>query len=233
MRTNALVLLCLAALVAAPAGVGQSAGSSPAGSEPASQDAVFQIDFSNPGLSPSHWVLTIYPDGNGHFHSERGDVPAGNLQSMQVPNVDRAVNLSKEFAERVFETVRRHNLFSDGCESNTKVAFQGMKTLSYRGPLGQGSCQYNYSKHKEIQALGDSLISVAETIVEGARLEMLLQHDRLGLDRETEFLVEAAGDGRAQQICVIRGILERLAEDQGVMERVRRRARELLARSDG
>jgi hypothetical protein len=74
---------------------------------------------------------------------------------------------------------------------------------------------------------------VAGTILEGARLELLLQHDRLGLDAETEYLMEAAGDGRAQQIVAIRGILERLAEDDQVMERVRKRARVLLARAEG
>jgi hypothetical protein len=113
-----------------------------------------------------------------------------------------------------------------------KVAFQGWKRLSYRGPDGQGSCEYNYSKDKDIQALGDSLVSVAGTILEGARLEMLLQHDRLGLDQETEYLVEALGDGRVQQIGAIQAILERLAEDDSVMERVRKRARALLARAE-
>jgi hypothetical protein len=110
-----------------------------------------------------------------------------------------------------------------------KVAFQGWKTLTYTGPQGQGSCTFNYSKDKEIQNLGDSLIAVAETILEGARLEVLLQHDRLGLDQEMEFLTEAVGDGQAQQICAIREILERLAQDDGVLERVRMRARALLA----
>ena len=46
--------------------------------------------------------------------------------------------------------------------------------------------------------------AVAQTILEGARLEVLLQHDRLGLDQEMEFLTEALQDGRAQQICAIR-----------------------------
>jgi len=36
-----------------------------------------------------------------------------------------------------------------------------------------------------------------------------------------------------QQICTIRSILERLAGDDAVMERVRRRARALLARAEG
>jgi hypothetical protein len=114
-----------------------------------------------------------------------------------------------------------------------KVAFQGSKKLTYSGPDGAGSCTFNYAKDKDIQALGDSLIAVATAVVEGARLEALLQHDRLGLDKEIEFLVEAAGDGRVQQICTIKGILERLAEDPMVMERVRKRARVLLARAEG
>jgi hypothetical protein len=114
-----------------------------------------------------------------------------------------------------------------------KVAFQGWKKLSYSGPDGEGGCAFNYSKDKEIQALGDSLVAVAGAILEGARLETLLQHDRLGLDQEMEYLVEATGDGRVQQICTIRGILERLADDPEVMERVRKRARVLLARGEG
>jgi hypothetical protein len=43
-----------------------------------------------------------------------------------------------------------------------------------------------------------------------------------------DYLVEASGDGRVQQIGTIRGILERLAGDTEVMERVRKRARMLL-----
>ena len=42
---------------------------------------------------------------------------------------------------------------------------------------------------------------------------------------------QSAGDGRAQQICSIRDILERLSEDPSVMERVRKRAKALLARA--
>ena len=61
--------------------------------------------------------------------------------------------------------------------------------------------------------------AVAVTILEGARLEMLLEHDRLGLDAEMEFLTEAVDNGQAQQICVIQDILERLTQDQSVLEK--------------
>jgi len=198
----------------------------------AGQEQVFKIDFSNPGLSPSHWTMTLYPDGKGHFQSDRGSAH-GDDQDVGAPSVDRDIRVSPAFAGRIFELVHQRKNMRGECESKLKVAFQGWKKLNYTGPEGDWECTFNYSKDKEIQALGDTLVAVGGTIVEGARLEMLLQHDRLGLDKETEYLVEAAGDGRAQQFVAIRGILERLADDPSVLERVRKRARVLLARSDG
>lgn len=196
----------------------------------------FQVDYSNPGLTPPHWTLTLHPDGWGHFHSDRRSAVAGGDQGsgaessteIQTPDVDRDVRVSAEFAEYVFQTVRHHNLLSSDCESHLKVAFQGWKKLSYSGPEGVGGCAFNYSKDKDIQALGDSLVAVAGTILEGARLEILLQHDRLGLDSEMEYVAEASKDGRLQEIGAIRGILDRLADDPDVMVRVRRRAKAML-----
>jgi hypothetical protein len=194
---------------------------------------VVEMDFSNPSLTPAHWVLSLHPDGSGHFSSERGSAPMDPAEGFQPANVDREIKVSAEFAAHAFATAHREKFFDADCESHMKVAFQGWKKLTYRGPDGTGSCTFNYSKDKEIQSLGESLIAVASAIVEGARLETLLQHDRLGLDKEMDYLIEAAGDGRVQQICTIRAILEKLAGDPEVMERVRKRARVLLARAEG
>jgi hypothetical protein len=180
--------------------------------------------------------LTLHPDGTGHFHSDRRGATVGAAEAsgleirkeIQAPDVDRDVKVSAAFAGYVFQTVREHNLLTADCESHLKVAFQGWKKLSYSGPEGAGGCEFNYSKDKEIQALGDSLVAVAETILEGARLEILLQHDRLGLDSEMEYVAEGAKDGRLQEIGAIRGILDRLADDPDVMVRVRKRARTML-----
>jgi hypothetical protein len=174
--------------------------------------------------------LTLSPDGSGHFRSEPGGPRNSDKEAIEPPVVDRDIQLTPQFAERVFQTAQRHNLFNGECDSHLKVAFEGWKRLSYSGPEGEGACEFNYSKDKEIQALAESLISVATTITEGARLESLLHHDPLGLDKEMEAFTAEAADGRAQQICTIRGILEHLADDENVLERVRRRARELLAR---
>lgn len=185
-------------------------------------------EFRNPALNPAHWTLKLYRDGSGHFTSERGTSKVAESSQMDAPNVDRDIQLSPEYAAQVFETAGGHWWFNEDCESRMKVAFQGWKTLSYVGPGGKGSCTFNYSKDKEIQALGDSLTAVAETLIEGARLETLLQHDRLGLDREMEFLAEAAKDGRMREVGSIREILERLEADPAVLDRVRKRARMLL-----
>jgi hypothetical protein len=192
---------------------------------------VIRVDFSNPELNPGEWTLTLHPDGSGHFSSQMG-AASGAENEIEAPNVNRDVQLTPAFAGHVFDEAQHHNWFNEGCESHLKVAFQGWKTLAYQGPQGSGTCTFNFSKDKDIQALGDSLEAVAETILEGARLETLLEHDRLGLDKEMEFLVDAADNGRAQQICTIRGILVRLAEDDEVLERVRKRARLLLAQAD-
>jgi hypothetical protein len=201
----------------------------PAHSDPSS---VVRVDFSNPGLYPSQWTLTVHPDGSGHFHAEGGS-RSGNQADMLFPaKVDRDVTLSGSFTNHVFETVHDPRILSGNCESHLKVAFQGLKKITYSGPDGQGGCEFNYSKNKEIQDLGESLVAVGATLIEGARLELLLQHDPLGLDSAMQYIVEASSDGRLQQICAIRGILERLEDDPHVLDRVRKRARTLLASAD-
>lgn len=186
-----------------------------------------EVEFSNPALAPSHWKLVVHPDGSGHFTSGGGDMPGGN-SDMKAPPVDRDIHLSQQFADQVFQTAYSHKLFNEKCESHLKVAFQGSKTLSYNGPKGSGSCTFNYSKDRDLQNLGDSMIAVEQTIMEGARLELLLKHDPLGLDEEMNFLVQAAKDGRAKQICAIKAILVELANDPNVLDGVRKRADMLL-----
>jgi hypothetical protein len=190
----------------------------------------FEMNYSNPGITPSHWTLILYPDGSGHFSSHGGEMAGGGSDIKSAP-VDRNIQVSEAFAARVFETAYKNRLFNVPCQSRLKVAFQGWKTLKYSGPRGTGSCTFNYSQNKAIESLGNSLVAVEQTIMEGARLEALLRYDPLGLDREMSFLVKAVKNGQAQQICVIRGILTQLAGDPKVLDRVRRWADELLSDS--
>lgn len=215
MKTFCAALLALAFTVSAN---GQS-------------DATVRVDFSNPALFPSQWNLVLHPDGRGHFHAEGGSKPADYGESIVPAKVDRDIHLSREFTDRIFHTVHSSRIMHGKCESHLKVAFQGLKKISYSGPDGQGGCEFNYSTDKDVQELGESLVAVGSTLIEGARLELLYQHDPLGLDKAIQYVVEASDDGRLQQICAIRNILERLEDDPRVMDRVRKRAKLLLARA--
>jgi hypothetical protein len=190
-----------------------------------------RIEFSNPALIPATWTLDLHPDGSGHFHSERGSAPRTSMDWTEPPDLDQDVRVSAAFAEHIFTTATAEHYFQMECESRTKVAFQGTKRLSYSGPEGSGACSFNYAKEKPVQELGDSLEAVAATILEGARLERLRQHDRLGLDQEMQNFAEMTTDGRAAEIGAIREELERIADDEALMERVRRKAKELLAKA--
>lgn len=195
----------------------------------AQQDPEFQIDFTNSNLVPSHWVLRVHPDGSGHFDSDGGSDAAQQTGHMTVSEVHRDVQLSPALASQIFLVARSRKFFNVGCESHMKVAFQGAKRLSYTGPDGSGNCTFNYSKDKEIEDLGSALMGVEYTIITGARLEMLLAHDRLGLDQELESFTESLHNGNAADPGVIRDTLMRIANDDQVMDRARKRARALLA----
>ena len=195
------------------------------------QPAEFQIDFTNAQLAPSHWMLKFTADGNGQFDAEGGHPAKDDTNMIWAGDVHRPVQLSPAFAEQVFATARMRRFFAFPCESHMKVAFQGLKRLSYSGPDGSGACEYNYSKDKEIEALGNSLVGVEYTIMSGARMEKLLQHDRLGLDQELDNLVSAAHEGNAVEMGAIRETLTRIASDEQVMDRARRKARLLLTDS--
>lgn len=193
------------------------------------EDPVVHVEFSNPALYPAQWSLVLHPDGNGHFHAEGGTRPTDYPETMFPGKIDRDVRLSPDFTSRIFQTVHQDKVLSNKCESHLKVAFQGTKKIRYSGPDAEGGCEFNYSTNKQIQDLGESLVAVGSTLIEGARLELLYQHDPLGLDKAIRYVVEATGDGRMQQICAIRTILERLEDDPRVLDRVRKQARILLA----
>jgi hypothetical protein len=193
------------------------------------ETTTLQIEFTDAGLLPPHWVLKLHPDGTGQYDSDAGQPTADEAKMVQAGAVHRSIQLSAEFTERMFRTARARKFFAMECESRLKVAYQGMKRLSYSGPDGTGACEYNYSKDKEIQAEGDALLGVANSIQFAARLEKLMQHDRLGMDQEMDSLVGAVHDGNAVEVGAIRETLERIANDEQILERVRRKARLLLA----
>ena len=219
--------LALAALVLAlrvPAALAQSPAST------------ITFHFNNPALDPADFTLTIHEDGNGHYHAEPGSAPASNPTSgtMQTQPVDRDLLLSPATTAQAFTIARRSRGFSKACEKKLeKVAFTGNKTLSYTGPGTPGTCTFNYTRMDDVQELSQTLQAVATTLDEGAVLESLLVHDRLGLDKAVEQLATEQAAGRALEIGNIAPVLRAISSDDEVLHHTRARVDALLAHPGG
>ena len=192
--------------------------------------AQIRFTYENPKLQPPKYVMTVGEDGTGHFRSEGGGPVSNDPQNMPGDPQDRPIHISKALREAMFAAARKNKFFAMPCDDGGKnIAFQGSKTLQYEGPEGQGSCTFNWSKSAQIEKLTDQFEAIALTLDEGSKLQREYEHGRLSLDTELELLEQMVHDGRAIEVENIAPILQTLAGDEAVLQRVQRRARALLA----
>jgi hypothetical protein len=197
----------------------------------AQQTATITMALTNPQIAPPEWKLSFDQQGHGQFDAAADPSIPHAGQPIVLGEIHESIQLSPEFTAHAFQVAHQRKLFNIPCESRLKVAFQGNKRFTYFGPDGSGSCEFNYSKDKTIQDLSDAFLAIENTLLYGARLEKLMQHDHLGLDQEMEDLATAVHNGTAIEVGVIRGTLTRIAGDEKVLERARRKARLLLAQA--
>jgi hypothetical protein len=189
--------------------------------------AQIRFTYENPKLEPHKYLLVVGEDGSGNYHSEGS---ASSADGQSISPLDRPIHVSKAVRESMFAAARKDKFFAKGCEDGGKnIAFQGTKTLEYEGPDGQGSCIYNWSKNGQIGKLTDQFEAIAATLDEGSKLQRQYEHGRLSLDSEMEILEQMVREGRAIEIENIAPLLQILAGDEAVLQRVQRRARTLLA----
>jgi hypothetical protein len=206
-------------------------GSHPAAGLGGDGSPVAQIRFTyeNPKLQPAKYAVTVGEDGNGHFRSEAGGPPPAEGEGMPAEPQDRPIHISRALRESMFAAARKSKLFAVPCDDEAKnIAYQGTKTLAYQGPEGQGSCTYNWSKLSQIEKLTDQFEAISATLDEGSKLQRQYEHGRLSLDTELELLDQMVRGGRAIEVENIAPLLQTLAGDDAVLQRVQRRARALL-----
>ena len=185
-----------------------------------SESAAITFAFSNPALHPGHYSFVIHRDGAGSYHV---DADGTNLA------LDRPITIAPPLLGALFAAAEKEHRFTSGCDAKqSHVAFTGEKTMTYAGPDGTGSCTFNYARDAALQTVANDLLAAAFTIEEGRKLEVLLAHDRLGLDAAMEELGSAAAEGNAQQLQNIAPILQTIAADPSVLQRARLRAQSLL-----
>lgn len=223
-----------AAVALAAASVALCAAQSAAPTAAVTKSAEVTFQFDRPGVPVPRFTLLIHEDGEAKYEAEEKGSAAdgGTAQYAVAKQVDSTVKLSPATVARIFKTARELSRFDMACESKAKnIANTGKKTLSYDGADGKGSCTYNYSTNKDVQALTDTFLGIAFTMDEGRRLEFLHRYDRLGLDAEITALQQAAEAGRALELGTIAPVLTAIASDNAVMQRVRLQAARMLEQS--
>lgn len=221
MRMHSVLVLLLLTAPAARRGAAQTAA------QPA-QTAQIVFTFEHPQLEPPRYSFTIDENGKGRFVSAPGTASAdGDLIPVAM---DRAVEIDPSFAASLFQYARAHRFFDTHCSNDHgNLAFTGKKTFAYTGPEGQGSCTFVWAADPVLEGMSDRLGGVALTLEIGQRLDLEVQHDRLGLDAELETLEDAVKEHRAAGLANIAQQLQTIAEDQQVMNRARKRALALLS----
>ncbi len=191
------------------------------------QNAAITFTFDNPALQPAHYVMTIPEKGAGHFTSEPGSAPVQG--GAQPEPQDREITFPEEQRVKLFTLARKNKLFAVECgNQHGNLAFTGNKTLAYKGPEGTGACTFNYARDQKIGQAADALIAVASTLEEGRKLEVLLAHDKLGLNDEVDILAGEQASGRALALGNIAPVLRAIVADPDVLNHTRTRVEALL-----
>jgi len=201
---------------------------------PPPQSETITFHFERPGLPVPVFTLTVHDDGSAVYQaSVRPEVPkyspyAATIAAQPNTEVTTNVTLTPATTTKLFDEVRGTHNFANGCASKAKnIASSGKKTLTY----GTATCNYDYTEDKTIYALTSTFEAIAFTLDEGRKLENKHRYDRLALDPETEYLVNAVQAGNAVELATIAPTLRSLADDPQVLERVRMRAAKLLAQA--
>ena len=186
--------------------------------------ATITFTYSNPALEPGSYSLEIHEDGSGSYHSEPGRAASPR------PPFDRAIVVGGQLRSRLFAAARKHRLFATECAMHKgNLAFTGDKTLRYAGTEGSGSCAFIYARDAQLQILADQLIALGSTLEQGRQLELLLSHDKLGLDAAIGSLAEEQASGRAAEIENLLPVLHAIAANPEVLNRTRARTTALIA----
>jgi hypothetical protein len=187
----------------------------------------FTMDF--PGSEPSHYVVSISADGRGSYDSN------GKLMADSDPR-DRfqlTFVVSPATSRRIFELAKRARYFDGDIQLRKKdLAFTGNKTLSYKDSQKTTVATYNYSTVPAIQELTALFQSLSNTLEFGRRLEYELQYQKLALDEELKKMEGIAKEGELGDLSAIAPVLQRITDDQSILNVVRARAQRLLASAD-
>lgn len=176
--------------------------------------------YDRMGLNVPHWQIKITP----HSPAEYTGKPTNGVD----PGIIFFALSDKGSARLDDLLLRSHDM--QPCETKSKgIANMGQKMIDFAPEGGAAShCSFNFTDNKPLSEAADYLLAIANTIQTGAELDRLHRYDRLGVDAVIRRLAADVKEHRAAEVVAIQPTLQRLVEDEALMERVRARAQELL-----
>ena len=178
------------------------------------------LTYDRPGLTIPHWQINLQPHMPGQYS---GKTAKGEEFGMIF------FAISDAGSEHLANLLKQSNGMQP-CETKSKgIANMGQKDVTYTPEGGaETHCSFNFTDNKPLREAAEYLMGMANTLQTGVELDRLHKYDRLGLDAVIRRLAADVKEHRAVEVIAIQPALQRLVEDDAVMERVRQRAQELL-----
>jgi hypothetical protein len=181
--------------------------------------------FDLPGSIPGHYGITVFSDGHASYVSD-GKL-SKDAQSDQPYTSD--FTISPASVNKVFDLAKQAHYFQGNLDSKKKnLANTGDKTLMYKDAHKDTIQSYNYSTTPGVQDLTTWFENLSATLEFGHRLEYDYRYEKLALDEDTKAMEDAAGRGGLVEVNAIAPTLQKIANDQSVVNVARARALRLL-----
>jgi hypothetical protein len=132
---------------------------------------------------------------------------------------------------QVFQLAKSLNDFQGNFETRAKVAQTGKKTLTFKQGSKESSTSLNYSDNQEMNQLVSIFQRISTTFELAQKLDYDMRFDKLGVDRDLKSMERLDKDNQLAELQVVAPMLERIANDNGIMNIARQRARKLLEKS--
>lgn len=190
--------------------------------EPAGARLTFIKVF--PGSQPEYIHITVEENGHAIYRGGSADNP-------DEPDI---FQLSPEFTRRLFSLAAELGYFqSIKLETDKPVAHMGEKTFIYEKAGHRSTVSYNYTTNQTAETLRELFENLARGRILLGELEQRLVFDRLGLMDTVRRLEREFNAQRLVELDQFVPVLEKIAQDGGVMSLARTRAQALLRRFQG
>ncbi len=139
--------------------------------------------------------------------------------------------MSQPTRTRIFQIASALHDFQGNFETRARIAQTGKKTITFRQGDKETGTTLNYSDNQQMNELILLFQKMSTTFEVAQKLDYDIRFDKLGLDRDLKRMVQLDKDNQLAELQVISPTLERIANDESIMNIARQKAKLLLERS--